>query len=102
MQVQQERLLRPRVAVDRLDRAITEQVGHVAVPLDRNLALMELSRLGAAAGCIPTMIEIVGGARINAEELVVAALERAVIGQKAEVPLADQAGGIAGLLEDGR
>src|SRR5262245_30853433 len=41
------------------------------------------------------MMEVIGGAAENPEEAVVAALERAVVRQKAEMPLADEAGAVA-------
>ena len=48
------------------------------------------------------MIEIVGSAAENAEEMVVAALDRAEVRQEAEMPLADQRGAIARLPEQRR
>ena len=99
MKAQQERLLRFRKTVDGLHCPVAEQIGHVAVALDRHLLLMQLVRVRPAAGCIGTMIEVIGRAAENAEEGVVAALERAVVRQIAEMPFADQARAVACLLE---
>ena len=96
VQAHQERLPRPRVAVDRLDRAVAEQVRHVAVAVDRHFLFVELVGLGAAARVIGPVIEVVGGAAEDAEEVVVAALDRAEIRQEAEMPLADQRRAVAG------
>jgi hypothetical protein len=56
----------------------------MAVALDRHFLLVELACLCPAARRIGAMIEVVGCAAENAEETVVAALERAVVRQKAE------------------
>ena len=96
MQAEEERLPRPRVGIDGIDRAVAEQIGHIAMPLDRNLLLMQLKRLIAAARMVETMIEIIGGAAENPEEMVIAALERAEFRQEAEMPLADQRRRVAG------
>src|SRR5919197_6602330 len=45
------------------------------------------------------MIEVISRAAENPEEAVVAALERTVVRQKAEMPLADEAGAVACPLE---
>src|SRR6267142_1458255 len=90
MQAEQEGILGLGIRLDGLYRPIAEKIGHVAMPLDRNLSFVQLARLRAAACRIAPMIEVVGGARINAEELVVAALQRAEIRQQAEMPFADQ------------
>jgi hypothetical protein len=89
MQAQQKRLLRLGETFDGLHRPIAEQVRHVAVPLDRHLLLVELARLRAGAQRVRTMIEIVGSAAEDPEELVVAALQWTEIRQKAEMPFAD-------------
>ena len=102
MQTEQERLFRPGVSLDRLHRAIAEQIRHVAVALDRHLLLMQLIGLRPSARMVGTMIEIIGGTAEDAEEMVVAALERTEIRQKTEVPLSDQRRGIARLLQQGR
>src|SRR5438552_17912320 len=64
--------------------------------IDRQCQLKQRARLLAA------MIEIVRGARENAEEMVVAALERAVVRQKSEMPFADEGRAVAGFLEQRR
>jgi hypothetical protein len=89
MQAQQKRLLRLGETFDGLHRPIAEQVRHVAVPLDRHLLLVELARLRAGAQRVRTMIEIVGSAAEDPEELVVAALQWTEIRQKTEMPFAD-------------
>src|SRR3954449_12434049 len=63
---------------------------------------MQLIRLRSSARMVGAMIEIIGGATEDAEEMVVAALERAEIRQKTEVPFSDQRRAIAGLLQQGR
>jgi len=90
------------VAFDRLHPPVAEQVGHVAVPLDRHLLLVQLVRLRPAALRVAAVIEVVGGAAEDAEEAVVAALERAVVRQIAEMPFAHQARAVARLLEQRR
>ena len=88
-----ERLRQSGIGFDRLHRAIAKQVGHVAVAVDRDLLLMEWRPRLAA------VIEIVRGAAPDAEEVVVAALERAEIRQEAQMPLADKCRAIASFLE---
>src|SRR4029450_6077601 len=91
-----ERLLRSCIALDRLHRALAEEVGHIANAIDRHLLLVERHwRLAA-------VIKIVGIAAENSEEVVVAALERTEVGQIAEVPFADQRGAVARFLENRR
>src|SRR5262249_51871256 len=102
MQAHEERLPGARVALDHLHGAIAEQVGHVAVALDRHLLLVELAGRRALPGVIGAVIEIVGGAAEDSEEVVVAALERAEVRQIAEVPLADQRSAVARRLEERR
>jgi hypothetical protein len=82
--------------------SVAKQIGHVTVPLDRHLLLMQLVRLRPAAQRIGSVIEVVGRAAEDAEEAVVAALERAVVRQIAEVPFADEARAVARLLEQRR
>ncbi len=76
------------VPLDERHRLAAEGVGRVVEFLDR---------LGAAqdAGAV----EVAVRAAEEAEELVEAALLRVQLRQRAEVPLADQAGGVAGRLE---
>ena len=104
MQAQQKRLSRPGVSLDHLDRPIAEQVRHVANSLNRDLLLVELARepgyreLVGLEG-VRTMVEIVCAAAEDSEELIVAALQRTEIRQRAEMPFADQRGAIARLLQ---
>ena len=104
MQAHQKRLLRLGIAFDGLHRPIAEQVRHVAMPLDRHLLLVELAREPGyrelvRPGRVRTMIEIVGTAAEDPEEVVVAALQWTEIRQVAEMPFADQRGAIARLLQ---
>src|SRR5262249_9658848 len=99
MQAEKERLLRLGKGFDGLDRPVAKQFSHVTVTLDRDLALMELTCLRTTLCCIGAVIEIVGCAGIDAEELVVAALDWAEIRQKAEMPFANKARAVARLLE---
>jgi hypothetical protein len=102
MQAHQERLLRSGVALNGLHRPIAEQVRHVAVPLDRHLLFVKLARLRAGAQRIRTMIEIVGSAAEDAEEVIVAALQWTEIRKVTEMPFADQRGAVARLLQQRR
>src|SRR5260370_42468261 len=95
MKAEQERLFRPRLAFDGLDRPVAEQVGHITVGLVRYFLLMELLRLRPAAGCIGTVIAVIGRGAAHPTEAVVAALERAVAWPKADAPSADEATAVA-------
>src|SRR5262249_50736013 len=96
VQTQEKRFLRPGVTLDRLHGALAKKVGHVADAIDWHLLLVKWNRRLAA------VIEIVGRASEDAKEVVVAALERAEVGQETKVPLTDERGAVAGLLEDRR
>src|SRR5262245_59476056 len=106
MEAQQKRLSRPGISLDRLDCPIAEQVRHVAVPLDWYFLLVELT-INKATGWTErevaqrarTMIEIIGSAGEDPEEVVIAALQWTEIRQEAEMPFADQRGAIACLLQ---
>src|SRR5258706_11424852 len=96
MQAQQEGVLRLAVVLDRLSRAVAEKVRHVSVPIDRDLLLEE--RVGGTR----IVLEIVRRPREDPEELVVAALERTELREKAHMPLADEACPVANLLDERR
>src|ERR1044072_7573589 len=75
--------------------------------LDWYILLIELARKSGyrnlvRARRVRTMIEIVGTAADYAEEVVVAALQWTEIWQVAEMPFANQGGGIARLLQQRR
>src|SRR5262245_35108954 len=106
MEAEQEGLTRPGISLDGLHRPLAEQVRHVTVALDRHFLFIKLAVDQAAgeAECeiaqrVRTMIEIVGSAREDAEEMVVAAPQRTEIRQEAEMPFADQRGAVARLLQ---
>ena len=69
------------------------------MPLDGDLLLVQRRPLGVADLRSWPVIEILRGAVEDAEERVVAALQRTEGGQRAEVPLADQRGALADLLQ---
>src|ERR1700742_107608 len=104
METQQKRLLRPGVALDSLDRALSEQVGHIAVPLDRYLLFMKLmrqprERQHIGLGSFGAMIEVIGAAAENSEKLIVTALQRTEVRQFTEMPFADEGRAVADLLQ---
>src|SRR6476660_5790016 len=106
MQAQQEGLSRPGISLDRLHRPIAEQVRHVAVPLDRDFLLVELTVDQAAgeaeweiAQRVRTMIEIIGSAWKDSEEVVVAALQCTEIRQEAKMPFANKRGPVANFFQ---
>ena len=76
------------------------------MPLDRHFLLVELT-VNQAAGLaerkaaqrVRTMIEIVGSAGEDSEEVVVAALQWTEIRQEAQMPFANQSGCVAHLLQ---
>ena len=76
---------------------LAQQVGDIACPLDRQFAF---PKVGLAA--LALMRVVAREAAHDAEEFVVAALQRAVFRQKPEVPFADQCGAIAGRAQQRR
>jgi hypothetical protein len=67
--------------------------------LDRHLLLVEAPGLGAAACEVGAVVEIIGGASDDAEEMVVSTLERPEVRQGTEMPFADQRGAVADFFE---
>ena len=100
MQAQEEGLSGRRVVGDHLDRAVAEQVGEVAVLMDQCVLIPEV--VGRSIGCAGLVGEVVELAAAEAVEVVVSALERAVVRQPAQVPFADQRGAVAGFFEQRR
>jgi hypothetical protein len=85
MEAQQERLLRSGIAFNRLNRPVTEKIGHITEALDRHLLLIKRRRR------FGSVIEIVRRTAPYAEEVVVAAaFEGAEVRQKAQMPFANQ------------
>ena len=97
MQAEQEGLAGLGVAVDHLHGVAAEQVGGVAGLRHRLVVVPEIRGAGAAGVQV-----VVDGAAAIAVEMVIAAFQRAEIGQVAEVPLADQGGAVAGLAQQRR
>ena len=76
--------------------ALRQQVGHVAGLVHRDVSLVEVEFAGGFA-----MGEVIDRAAQNAVELVEAVPDGAVLGEKAEVPLADQRGLVPSQLKAG-
>ena len=72
--------------------ALAQQVGYIACQLDRQFAFVEVGFAALALMCVVT-----GLAAHDAEEFVIAALQRAVFRQKPEMPFPEQRGAIARL-----
>ena len=77
-----------------LHRALAQQVGEVAVTLHFGLVLPQI--MFAAARAVGEIIDAAGH---RAEEGVVAAFLGAEMRAEAEVPFADQRGGVAGVAQ---
>ena len=75
---------------DVLKGPLRQQVGHVAGLIHRDIPLVEIEFPGGFA-----VAEVVDAAAQNAIKLIEAMSERAVLGEEAEVPLADQRGFVA-------
>jgi hypothetical protein len=78
--------------LDELHAAIGEEIGAVAGRVRRLIVLEEVV-LSVAVGVLP----VVDQAALEPEEVVEAVRVRAELRLVAEVPLADEAGGVAGL-----
>ncbi len=79
------------------ERPLAQQVGDIACPLDRQFAFV---KVGFAA--LALMRVVTGEPAHDAEEFVIAALQRPVFRQKSEVPFPDQRGAIAGRAQQRR
>src|SRR5262249_41968884 len=91
MQADEERLAAARVAVDRVDRAGAEQLGHISDLMNLHVLIPEVMLLTRVAVRV-----VVDGAAAEAEEMVVSALERPELRQETEVPLADERRAVPG------
>src|SRR5690606_29896858 len=83
-----------------VDGFVAEELGEVAGLLNLRIAVPE-AVAGGFVGQIEAVLKVVDAAFAEAPEMVVAALEGAVIGEMAEVPLAHQGCSITGGAEDG-
>ncbi len=97
MQAQKIGLGPPRRRGDPGGRPFAQHIGDIAHPLDRGLSLVEV-RLAA----VTDMHVVAGEPAHHAEELVIAALQRAVARQIPEMPFADQRRAIAGVAQQRR
>src|SRR5262249_50850291 len=97
VQAEKKRLTRFRVRIDDADRAIAEERRRGADPMKRHLVVPKI--FVGTAGCVPV---VVGATTAEAVEVVVAALERAEVRKKTEVPLYDERRAVALRFEERR
>ena len=93
--LEEERLV--LVVVDELHRPVGDQIGHVAFGLHRRAVLVEIG-LSLLIG----VLVVVHQPRQEAPEVVEAVRVRAELRLVAQVPLADESGGVAGVLDQAR
>ena len=83
-----------------VDGVVAEQFGEVACLVDLGVLIPQvLGNVGAGAGFVG---EVVEAASAKSVEVVVATLERSIVREPAEVPLADEGGAVSRLAEEGR
>src|SRR5678815_766945 len=87
---EEERRLPTALALEEGHRAVRDQVREIAGAVRLRLPLEEIVLAGGVA-----MGEVVHPAAHGPEELAVATLERPEVREEAQVPLADERGGIA-------
>jgi len=86
--------------VDHLDGAAAQQIGQIAHLLDRDVVLPQIRGVGRGRpGLVRVVVE---RAAAKAIKMVIATLQRAEIGQGAQMPLADQGRLVAGPLQERR
>ena len=94
---EQERFRLPAPALDVIERARADQVGEIADAVHLGLSLPQVVHAGGVA-----VREVVQASAHRAEEFLVAALERPEVRRVAQVPLADQRGGVARVAQERR
>src|SRR5687768_2156989 len=89
------RLLRGE-RLDRRDGAIAEEIGHIAHLLGPRVAVPQVMSSGGI------VVEIIDAAAAKPPEMIIAALQRIIFGELAEVPFADERRLIAELAKERR
>jgi hypothetical protein len=88
------------IGVDDIDRAVAQQIGQIAVLADLDVVIPQI--LGVGRGRPVFVGVIVERTAAEAIEVIVAGLQRAEIGERPQMPLADQCRPIAGFFQQGR
>src|SRR5918994_291601 len=80
---------------NKLDRAVRQEVGHIAGLVHRNVSLMQIQLPGRCA-----VAEVIHCAAQNAVKFIEAMSHWTVLGKETQMPLADQSGGVARRLKE--
>ena len=96
MQAEEKRLTGLGIGIDDIDGPASQQIGQIPRLADLRIVIPQILRIAGRRA--EFMREVVKGADAKAIEMIVAALQRAEIGQPAQMPLADQRRLVAGFL----